>query len=67
MKTFATIFASSIALLLSSTAFAFSGHEKEVPQDTREFFVDETKLPFDGVPGLASQRYWGIDDGAGFR
>lgn len=67
MKAIITGLACAAALLFCSTASAFSGHETEVPQDTREFFVDETKLPFDGIPGLSSQRYWGIDDGAGYR
>ena len=44
-----------------------SQQEVEVPQDSRVFFVDETKLPFDAVPGVPTQRYWGIDEGAGFR
>ena len=52
---------------VASPAFANFPPEEEVPQDTREFFVDETKLPFDEVPGFPSTRYWGIDHGAGFR
>jgi len=31
------------------------------------YFVDETKLPFDQLPGHASQRYWGVHNGAGYR
>ena len=31
------------------------------------YFVDEKKLPFDGLPGLDSDRYWGVLDGAGYR
>jgi pimeloyl-ACP methyl ester carboxylesterase len=31
------------------------------------YFVDETKLPFDEVPGLPSQRLWGVLNGAGYR
>jgi hypothetical protein len=31
------------------------------------YFVDESKLPFDAVPGLETQRVWGIHGGAGYR
>jgi pimeloyl-ACP methyl ester carboxylesterase len=31
------------------------------------YFVDESKLPFAEVPGLPSQRAWGVLDGAGYR
>ena len=31
------------------------------------YFVDETKLPFDELPGLSSQRLWGVANGAGYR
>ena len=37
---------------------------------TPEWFVDETKLPFDPLPGpggAAAQRSWGVLDGAGYR
>jgi site-specific recombinase XerD len=32
-----------------------------------DYFVDPTKLPFDALPGLPSQRWWGTHDGAGYR
>jgi hypothetical protein len=57
----------SFALLLLAASPAFATHDVEVPQDTRVFFIDETKLPFNEIPGLPSTRYWGIDNGAGFR
>ncbi len=50
-----------------STAFAFKYGESDRPHDSREFFVDETKLPFDPIPGIPTQRFWGIDAGAGYR
>jgi pimeloyl-ACP methyl ester carboxylesterase len=31
------------------------------------YFVDETKLPFDALPGTNTTRYWGIHNGAGYR
>lgn len=32
-----------------------------------QYFVDESKLPFDPVPGIATDRFWGVHGGAGFR
>ena len=31
------------------------------------YFVDEAKLPFAALPGLATQRDWGVHNGAGYR
>ena len=31
------------------------------------YFVDETKLPFDALPGTDTTRYWGVQGGAGYR
>jgi len=63
----------SLAVVVASLALAspaaaiFYPKEVEVPQDSREFFVDESKLPFDAVPGLPSERFWGVLEGAGYR
>lgn len=32
-----------------------------------EYFVDESTLPFDAVPGIPTDRYWGVHAGAGYR
>jgi len=32
-----------------------------------EYFVDESKLPFDAIPGTTTERYWGVHKGAGYR
>lgn len=61
------VVAISVLLLSSGSAWARPHHKVEVPQDSREFFVDEAKLPFDAIPGLPSTREWGVDNGAGFR
>lgn len=47
-----------LALLLAAPAVA-----EKPPQ----YFVDETKLPFDAIPGIPTQRLWGIHNNAGFR
>jgi hypothetical protein len=57
----------ALLVLVASPALAMFFEEEEVPQDTRVFFVDETKLPFAELPGFPSTRTWGIDNGAGFR
>jgi pimeloyl-ACP methyl ester carboxylesterase len=31
------------------------------------YFVDESKLPFDALPGTTTTRYWGVHAGAGYR
>lgn len=31
------------------------------------YFVDESKLPFDALPGTITRRYWGVHNGAGYR
>jgi len=38
-------------------------HADKPPQ----YFVDESKLPFDAVPGISTDRYWGVHAGAGYR
>jgi pimeloyl-ACP methyl ester carboxylesterase len=32
-----------------------------------EYFVDESKLPFDALPGTTTSRWWGVHNGAGYR
>jgi pimeloyl-ACP methyl ester carboxylesterase len=32
-----------------------------------EYFVDEDALPFDGIPGIPTDRHWGVHAGAGYR
>jgi len=32
-----------------------------------QYFIDEAKLPFDALPGLPTDRYWGVQSGAGYR
>jgi len=32
-----------------------------------QYFVDSTKLPFAALPGIETQRYWGIHNNAGYR
>ncbi|NNE96565.1 MAG: prolyl oligopeptidase family serine peptidase [Acidimicrobiales bacterium] len=32
-----------------------------------QYFVDESLLPFDGIPGIETERVWGVHKGAGYR
>jgi acetyl esterase/lipase len=32
-----------------------------------QYFVDESKLPFDALPGIPTDRFWGVHAGAGYR
>lgn len=32
-----------------------------------DYFINESKLPFDPLPGIDSERFWGILSGAGYR
>lgn len=32
-----------------------------------QYFVDESKLPFDAIPGVPTDRFWGVHAGAGYR
>src|SRR6185503_14824157 len=32
-----------------------------------QYFVDETKLPFDALAGTTTTRLWGVHGGAGYR
>lgn len=32
-----------------------------------QYFVDESKLPFAPLPGVETDRYWGVHNGAGYR
>jgi len=31
------------------------------------YFVDQSKLPFDALPGTSTRRYWGLHNGAGYQ
>jgi len=53
------IFIACLIVQLSAPAFA---------KDSKpEYFIDESKLPFESIPGIETERYWGIHNGAGYR
>lgn len=61
---------SALALLLVAATVAASSAGTAGPAGAEpppQYFLDETELPFDALPGLASERYWGVHNGAGYR
>jgi pimeloyl-ACP methyl ester carboxylesterase len=62
---------SSLATLVLLVAFLGAAgpvQAEEVAQgQPPQYFVDESTLPFDALPGLPSDRYWGVHGGAGYR
>jgi pimeloyl-ACP methyl ester carboxylesterase len=51
-------------MLLAPLVSVPAASQAEPPPD---YFVDPTKLPFGALPGLPSQRFWGVHGGAGYR
>jgi hypothetical protein len=49
--------------LLVAGLLSLSAHAGPPPR----YFVDETKLPFDAVPGFPTERVWGVLNNAGYR
>ncbi len=56
----ATVLCIAMLLLLIPTGVAVGVQQ---PQ----FILDESKLPFDALPGTETTRYWGVHKGAGYR
>ena len=54
----------TLVLVFAALMFAATGAIADPPP---QYFVDPAKLPFAEVPGIPTQREWGIHDGAGFR
>lgn len=53
-------------LAIALAAMAFIAHTA-VAAPPPQYYVDEAKLPFAELPGLPSQREWGVLSGAGYR
>ena len=51
-------------LLAAVTAASATPATADTPP---EYFVDEAKLPFAALPGIPTDRYWGVHNGAGYR
>ncbi|WP_246939321.1 hypothetical protein [Bacillus pinisoli] len=65
---------SIMALTLSATLLLTTGIASAAPkstnkgtQATTQYYVDESKLPFNALPTYETDRYWGVHNGAGYR
>ena len=57
-----------ITLLLIFVMAVFLGADVSFAEGKPpEYYIDESKLPFDALPGTSTDRYWGIHKGAGYR
>ena len=63
-----SLVARAVAVLVLATASVGVGSTgADAAGPPPAYFVDESKLPFDALPGTSTQRYWGVHDGAGYR
>jgi pimeloyl-ACP methyl ester carboxylesterase len=58
------IFATIAMAIVLTTGVASATAPAAAPP---EYFVDETQLPFDALPGTDTERLWGVHNGAGYR
>jgi pimeloyl-ACP methyl ester carboxylesterase len=57
----------SLATLLGFFVLLILGGNCVLAGPPPAYFVDESKLPFDALPGTSATRYWGVHGGAGYR
>jgi pimeloyl-ACP methyl ester carboxylesterase len=57
----------AIAVLGGFLGLAVLGGAPALADPPPAYFVDESKLPFDALPGTNTTRLWGIHNGAGYR
>src|SRR4029077_4284500 len=56
-----------IATLLGSLVLLLLCGNSALAGPPPAYFVDESKLPFNALPGTSTTRYWGVHGGAGYR
>jgi hypothetical protein len=56
-----------IGLAAGLFLFVVSGAPAVKADQPPQYFVDETKLPFDALAGTVTTRLWGVQGGAGYR
>jgi hypothetical protein len=64
VKRAARLLAIFVGAILATTAATAGPATADPPP---QYFVDESKLPFAALPGIATDRFWGIQNGAGYR
>jgi pimeloyl-ACP methyl ester carboxylesterase len=57
----------ALAAVVGLLALFVLGGRAALAAPPPDYFVDETKLPFDALPGTTTTRYWGIHNNAGYR
>jgi len=57
----------ALATLFGFIALIALGGKPALAAAPPAYFVDETLLPFNALPGTSTKRYWGIHNGAGYQ
>lgn len=57
----------AVILLAVTAAIGTAAVQPAAAEPPPAYFVDESKLPFGPIPGLDTDRYWGVHNGAGYR
>jgi len=57
----------ALAVLCGFLGFSILGSAPALADAPPAYFVDESKLPFDALPGTSTTRLWGIHNNAGYR
>ena len=58
---------SALVLVLAIAGVGVGSTVPATADPPPQYFVDETKLPFGPLPGLTTERHWGVHNGAGYR
>ncbi len=56
-----------LAALLGFLGLLTLGGHIALAEPPPAYYVDESKLPFDALPGTTTARHWGVHNGAGYR
>ena len=56
----AALYVALLGSMLGAAALAAAQSTPPFAELKPDYFVDETKLPFDALPGTCTQRYWGL-------
>lgn len=57
----------ALAVLVGCLACFALGSKPALAGPPPAYFVDQSKLPFDALPGTSTRRYWGLHNGAGYQ
>lgn len=57
----------SLVFVAALFMIAIGGAPSIMADKPPQYFVDQTKLPFDALSGTTTTRLWGVQGGAGYR